>query len=92
VSQNTLYPRRPQIPLSKVLIGNGLISPSDRIFGYYETLCTTNPGVDTPVFNETRCDMMAAAMPRCMDLVHVCYNHPDPVSASHVQFKTQSSV
>lgn len=74
-----------------MLIGNGLISPSERIFGYYETLCTTNPGVDKPVFNETRCDMMAAAMPRCMDLVHVCYNHPDPVSAHALSNLTTSS-
>ena len=74
VSQSALYPQRPQIPLTKVLIGTGLISPSERICGYYETLCTTKPDVEKPVLNETRYDMMAAAMPRGMDVVHVCYN------------------
>jgi cathepsin A (carboxypeptidase C) len=51
----------------------------DTTFGYWETLCTTNPGVEKPVFNETRCDIMAANLPRCLELVTVCYDHPDPL-------------
>jgi cathepsin A (carboxypeptidase C) len=56
-------------------------------FGYWETLCTTNPGTKSPVLNETRCDIMAENLPRCMDLAQVCYSHPDPAicaAADHV--------
>lgn len=66
------------MPLKSVLIGNGYVSPLDTTFGYWETLCTTNPGVKEPVFNSTRCDIMAEHLPRCAELVKVCYNHPDP--------------
>jgi cathepsin A (carboxypeptidase C) len=78
VSQNALYPRRPHINLKSIFVGNGYVSPLDTAFGYWETLCTTNPGVESPIFNQTRCDIMAANLPRCMDLAKVCYNHPDP--------------
>jgi cathepsin A (carboxypeptidase C) len=60
------------------LIGNGYVSPLDTAFGYWETLCTTNPGIPSPIFNSTRCDIMASNLPRCMDLAKVCYDHPDP--------------
>jgi cathepsin A (carboxypeptidase C) len=77
VSQNQLYPKRPQVNLKSIFVGNGYVSPLDTAFGYWETLCTTNPGVESPVFNQTRCDIMATHLPRCMDLAKVCYNHPD---------------
>ncbi|KAJ4251524.1 hypothetical protein NW762_011512 [Fusarium torreyae] len=77
IAQNNLYPKRPQVNLESVLIGNGYVSPLDTAFGYWETLCTTNPGVEKPVFNSTRCDIMAANLPRCLDLAKVCYDHPD---------------
>ena len=41
-------------------------------------LCTTNPGVEKPVFNQTRCDIMAANIPRCGKVLNVCYENPDP--------------
>lgn len=77
VAQNNLYPKRPQVNLESVLIGNGYVSPLDTAFGYWETLCTTNPGLDKPIFNSTRCDIMATNLPRCLDLSRVCYEHPD---------------
>jgi cathepsin A (carboxypeptidase C) len=78
VSQNLLYPNRPQINLKSIFTGNGYVSPLDTAFGYWETLCTTNPGVEEPIFNQTRCDIMSANLPRCLDLARVCYDHPDP--------------
>lgn len=78
ISQNSLYPSRVQVPLSSVLIGNGYVSPLDTTFGYWETLCTTNPGVSTPIFNSTLCDIMAANLPRCLSVAKTCYAHPDP--------------
>jgi cathepsin A (carboxypeptidase C) len=78
VSQNLAYPQRPQVNLKSTFIGNAFVSPLHSVFGYWETLCTTNPGVKTPVFNETRCDIMAANLPRCLEVGKVCYNHPDP--------------
>jgi cathepsin A (carboxypeptidase C) len=78
VSQNILYPNRVQINLKSILVGNGYFSPLDTAFGYWETLCTTNPGVKEPVFNSTRCDIMATNLPRCMSLARVCYDNPDP--------------
>jgi cathepsin A (carboxypeptidase C) len=78
VSQNSLYPTRPQINLTSIFVGNGYVSPLHISYGYWETLCTTNPGVSSPVFNTTRCDIMAANIPRCMSLAKICYAHPDP--------------
>ncbi|GME31065.1 alpha/beta-hydrolase [Neofusicoccum parvum] len=78
VQQNKLYPNEPQVRLQSCLVGNGFMSPKDSVFGYWETLCTTNPGVPEPVFNKTRCDIMAANMPRCMDVADVCGRNPDP--------------
>ncbi|KAK4863162.1 hypothetical protein LT330_001940 [Penicillium expansum] len=77
VTQNQQYPSEPQINLKSCLIGNGFMSSKDITFGYWETLCTTNPGVSTPVFNQTRCDMIAANMPRCMELYDTCAVKPD---------------
>ena len=67
------------IPLRSVFIGNGFVSPLDITFGYYEMLCTTSPGVPSPIFNSTRCDKIAEAMPRCMYLHDACYDYPDPI-------------
>jgi cathepsin A (carboxypeptidase C) len=78
VSQNLLYPKRPQVNLQSIFVGNAYVSPLDTAFGYWETLCTTTPGVESPVFNQTRCDIMATHMPRCLELARVCYDHPDP--------------
>lgn len=77
VSQNLLYPKRPQINLRSIFVGNAYVSPRDTAWGYWDTLCTLNPGVETPIFNQTRCDIMAANIPRCMDLAGICYEHPD---------------
>ncbi|PWY91636.1 alpha/beta-hydrolase [Aspergillus sclerotioniger CBS 115572] len=60
------------------LVGNGYMSPKDTIFGYWEALCTTNPGVPEPIFNQTRCDIMATNMPRCMNVAETCARNPDP--------------
>jgi cathepsin A (carboxypeptidase C) len=78
ISQNSLYPSRTQLNLKSIFVGNGYFSPLDTAFGYWETLCTTNPGVKEPVFNSTRCDIMATNLPRCMNLAKVCYDNPDP--------------
>lgn len=78
MSQNILHPKQPQVHLKSLAIGNGYVSPLDTAFGYWETLCTTNPGVDQPVFNETRCDILATNLPRCLDVMKICYDHPDP--------------
>ncbi|KAF4631889.1 hypothetical protein G7Y89_g6241 [Cudoniella acicularis] len=78
ISQNALHPKQPQVPLKSLAIGNGYVSPLDTAFGYWETLCTTNPGVKEPIFNSTRCDIMATNLPRCLDVSKACYDHPDP--------------
>ncbi|KAH7356596.1 Alpha/Beta hydrolase protein [Rhexocercosporidium sp. MPI-PUGE-AT-0058] len=78
VAQNILHPKQPQVHLKSVAIGNGYVSPLDTAYGYWETLCTTNPGVKKPIFNETRCDIMATNLPRCMAVSKTCYDHPDP--------------
>lgn len=77
MTQNLLYPKRPQINLQSIFVGNAYVSPLDTNFGYWETLCTTNPGIKSPIFNQTRCDIMAANLPRCMNLGKVCYEHSD---------------
>ncbi|KAK6583864.1 hypothetical protein PZA11_003594 [Diplocarpon coronariae] len=78
VRQNLLHPNQPQVHLKSAAIGNGYVSPLDTAYGYWETLCTTSPGVKEPVFNETRCDIMATNLPRCLEVAQTCYDHPDP--------------
>ncbi|KAJ4212741.1 hypothetical protein NW759_011381 [Fusarium solani] len=68
-----------EIPLKSVMIGDGFVSPLDTTYGYYDTLCTTKPGVDTPIFNETRCTQIREALPRCVSLHESCYQNPDPI-------------
>jgi cathepsin A (carboxypeptidase C) len=82
IQQNELYPDKPQVRLKSCLVGNGLMSSRDTTFGYWETLCTTNPGVEKPVFNQTRCDIISSNMPRCMDVTAVCEQNPDPALCS----------
>lgn len=60
-----------------MLCGNGWVSPRDSVTGQWETLCTTKPGVKTPVFNTTRCDIMAENIPRCAKLIDLCYDSLD---------------
>ncbi|OLN96609.1 Carboxypeptidase Y-like protein [Colletotrichum chlorophyti] len=71
-----------QIPLSSIMIGNGYVSPADTTWGFYDTLCTTKPGVPEPVFNESSCALIADALPRCMRLQEACYAFPDPIICS----------
>ena len=54
------------------------MSPKDSFFGHWEILCTTNPGVTEPVFNKTRCEMIATNMPQCMNVMDICIKNPDP--------------
>ncbi|EAW09791.1 putative carboxypeptidase Y [Aspergillus clavatus NRRL 1] len=68
-----------KIPLQSILIGNGYVSPMDTLYGYYETLCTTKPGVDAPVLNRTRCGIISENLPRCLNIYEVCYQHPEKV-------------
>ncbi|KAK2054456.1 alpha/beta-hydrolase [Colletotrichum caudatum] len=68
-----------KVPLASVLIGNGYVSPADTTWGFYDTLCTTKPGVPEPVFNASTCAKIAAALPRCMYLQEACYKYPDPI-------------
>ncbi|OHW93643.1 serine carboxypeptidase [Colletotrichum incanum] len=68
-----------KVPLASVLIGNGYVSPADTTWGFYETLCTTKPGVPEPVFNSSSCAKIAAALPRCMYLQEACYKYPDTI-------------
>jgi cathepsin A (carboxypeptidase C) len=35
VSQNQLYPKRPQVNLQSIFVGNGYVSPLDTAFGYW---------------------------------------------------------
>ncbi|KAJ5961151.1 uncharacterized protein N7479_008301 [Penicillium vulpinum] len=90
ITHNQQYPLEPQINLKSCLIGNGYMSPKDTAFGYWETLCTTNPGVSTPVFNQTRCDIIATNMPRCMEVYDTCTKSLDTAictAASSVCYK-----
>lgn len=66
-----------KIPLTSIMIGDGYVSPLDTLYGYYDTLCTTKPGVAEPVFNSTRCTQIAEALPRCAYLHQACYAYPD---------------
>ncbi|KXH29281.1 serine carboxypeptidase [Colletotrichum simmondsii] len=80
VSYNTGSPPPEfKVPLASVLIGNGYVSPADTTWGFYDTLCTTKPGVSEPVFNESMCGLIADALPRCMYLQQACYAFPDPI-------------
>ncbi|KAI1077701.1 Alpha/Beta hydrolase protein [Whalleya microplaca] len=68
-----------KIPLTSIMMGDGFVSPLDSLYGYYDTLCTTKPGVPKPVFNDTRCTQIAESLPRCAYLHQVCYEYPDTI-------------
>ena len=68
-----------KIPLASVMIGNGFVSPLDTLYGYYDTLCTTKPGVPEPIFNSTRCAQISESMPRCAYLHQACYEYEDAI-------------
>lgn len=70
------------IPLESILIGNGYVSPLDTAYGYYETLCTTNPGVAQPVFNHSRCQIISNALPRCQSAYEACSQYPEVCKAA----------
>jgi cathepsin A (carboxypeptidase C) len=48
------------------------------MWGFYDTLCTTKPGVSKPVFNATSCKKVAESLPRCDYIVQACTAFPDP--------------
>lgn len=77
IRQNDIHSDSLAIPLKSILIGNGYVSPLDTTYGYYETLCTTKPGVAEPVFNHTRCQIIADTLPRCLYVYEACYQYPD---------------
>lgn len=77
IRQNQIHNNGSVISLESVMIGNGYVSPLDTTYGYYETLCTTKPGVEEPVFNDTRCQIIADALPRCLYVYEACYRYPD---------------
>lgn len=68
-----------KIPLASIMMGDGFVSPLDTLYGYYDTLCTTKPGVPEPVFNSTRCTQIAENLPRCAYLHQACYEYPDAI-------------
>lgn len=78
LQQNALYPSAPQVNLQSIFVGNAAVSLFDVAWGYWSTLCTTQVGMRGPVFNATRCDAIAEAMPRCMKVKETCYERPDP--------------
>lgn len=78
VRQNALHHQRTHINLKSIAIGNPFVHGGATVFGMWETLCTTTAtGLPEPVFNETRCDIMAENLPRCMEVTQTCQNHPD---------------
>ncbi|KAI9731326.1 MAG: hypothetical protein M1834_005229 [Cirrosporium novae-zelandiae] len=79
LQQNELHFHRPKIPLKSIFVGDGFFSPLDTTWGYYETLCTTKPGIREPVFNETRCQIIAETLPRCAYVHEACYKYPDEI-------------
>jgi len=50
-SQNILSPKRSQINLQSIFVGNAYVSSLDTSFGFWETLCMTDSGVESSVFN-----------------------------------------
>lgn len=78
IKNNILHPGK-QIKLKSIAIGNGYVSPRDTISGFYDTLCTTISGVEEPFFDETRCNAISEAMPRCLKLFQACYDYPDEI-------------
>lgn len=66
-----------EIPLKTILMGNPALSFAAIAFGFWETTCTTKPGIAKPIFNDTICDTMAEHLPECMRLMKICDENPD---------------
>lgn len=67
-----------QIPLESVLIGNGIFSDFVQTSSYYDIPCTNVTGIG-PLLNDTVCERMASAVPRCEYLLSACHAFPDPL-------------
>ncbi|GAB5585821.1 hypothetical protein Unana1_00721 [Umbelopsis nana] len=62
----------PNFQLDSVLIGNGWTDPLIQNEQYIDFGCDE----ESPVFEESTCDSMKAALPRCKRLSEICYKHP----------------
>ena len=64
------------VPLSSVMIGNGIFDPLRQATSTWDVTCTNVTGVG-PVLNKNICDTMALSIDRCEYLWSACYEYPD---------------
>lgn len=65
-----------RIPLKSIMVGNGLTNFKEQMPSLYDVGCFTVDGI-APIFNETLCNSMAAAVDRCERLSQACETNSD---------------
>lgn len=60
------------LPLTSVLIGNGITSPEDQFPAYVDYTCTTASGSEKPLLPAKTCKRMYEDIPTCLALVKKC--------------------
>lgn len=66
------------IPLSSVMIGNGIFDPLRQDSSAWDVTCTNVTGIG-PVLDKTTCAQMETTIDRCEYLWGACYEYPDPL-------------
>ncbi|PHH92915.1 hypothetical protein CDD83_3746 [Cordyceps sp. RAO-2017] len=75
-----------KVNLRSVLIGNGLLDPLTQ-YQYYEPTACGRGGLPA-VLNESACQSMAEALPRCESLIKSCYSSGNTAQAICIEAKT----
>ncbi|SNX85759.1 related to Carboxypeptidase Y precursor [Melanopsichium pennsylvanicum] len=60
------------LPLTSVLIGNGITSPQHQFPAYVEYTCTNVSGSSQPLLPKKTCMAMKESIPTCLSLVEKC--------------------
>lgn len=61
------------INLKSIMIGNGYVDPYHQVSHYPNMAC--GRGELPTIFNETTCETMRHALPKCQEMIQQCYNH-----------------
>ncbi|OZJ02684.1 hypothetical protein BZG36_04056 [Bifiguratus adelaidae] len=75
VAQNKRLDVTGHIPinLESIMVGNGHVDPYHQASAYADYSCDF---VQPPLYNESSCAAIRAAVPRCQQLIKACYDNP----------------
>ncbi|GAA6019418.1 hypothetical protein JCM10207_001379 [Rhodosporidiobolus poonsookiae] len=75
-NKNKPTPSSLHLPLTSVLIGNGLTDAYTQFASVPDWSCKKGGNPYGPIFDESTCQSMASKVPTCQRLTKYCYNSP----------------